>query len=66
MQVESMSTAELQQQLQARNINTQGLTKYDLQDTLWATLQAEAGFLPAEGTDTGVCPFSQAAPCKPP
>ena len=44
MQVESMSTAELQQQLQARNINTQGL-----QDSLWASLQAEAGLLPAEG-----------------
>jgi len=48
MQVESMSTAELQQQLQARNINTQGLTKFDLQDSLWASLQAEAGLLPAE------------------
>ena len=48
MQVESMSTAELQQQLQARNINTQGWTKFDLQDSLWASLQAEAGLLPAE------------------
>lgn len=48
MQVESMSTAELQQQLQACNINTQGLTKFDLQDSLWASLQAEAGLLPAE------------------
>ncbi len=48
MQVESMSTAELQQQLQARNISTQGLTKFDLQDSLWASLQAEAGLLPAE------------------
>ncbi|DBA99100.1 TPA: hypothetical protein ACH3X1_014234 [Trebouxia sp. C0004] len=47
-QVESMSTTELQQQLQARNINTQGLTKFDLQDSLWASLQAEAGLLPAE------------------
>ena len=43
-----MSTTELQQQLQARNINTQGLTKFDLQDSLWASLQAEAGLLPAE------------------
>ena len=43
-----MSTADLQQQLQARNLITQGLTKFDLQDTLWATLQAEAGLLPPE------------------
>ena len=47
-----MSTAELQQQLQARNVDFQGLTKFELQDVLWRYIQVEAGMLPSE--DFGV------------
>lgn len=47
-----MSTTELQQQLQARGIDYQGMNKYQLEDTLWRYIQVEAGLLPAE--DTGV------------
>ena len=50
IQVENMSTTELQQQLQARGINYQGLNKYQLEDTLWRYIQIEAGLLPAEDT----------------
>ena len=55
MQVESMSTAELQQQLQARDVDTQDMTKFDLQDTLWAAFQAEAGLIPADESAAAVC-----------
>ena len=51
-QVENMSTAELQQQLQARGVDYEGLSKFQLQDSLWKYIQVEAGLLPAE--DTGV------------
>lgn len=54
MQVESMSTAELQQQLQARDVDTQDMTKFDLQDTLWAAFQAEAGLIPADESAAAV------------
>ena len=54
MQVENMSTAELQQQLQARGVNYQGLNKYQLEDTLWRYIQVEAGLLPAEDTDVSL------------
>ena len=47
-----MSTTELQQQLQTRGIDYQGLNKYQLEDTLWRYIQVEAGLLPAE--DRGV------------
>ena len=45
-----MSTTELQQQLQARGVNYQGLNKYQLEDALWRFIQVEAGLLPAEDT----------------
>ena len=47
-----MSTAELQQQLQVRSVDIQGLTKFELQDVLWSCIQVEAGMLPPE--DSGV------------
>ena len=53
-QVEGMSSAELQQELLARGVDIQDLTKIELQDRLWAALQAEAGLLPPEDQQPGV------------
>ena len=53
-QVEGMSSAELQQELLARGADIQDLTKIELQDRLWAALQAEAGLLPLQDQEPGV------------
>ena len=52
-----MSSAELQQELLARGADIQDLTKIELQDRLWAALQAEAGLLPPQDQQPGVSCF---------
>lgn len=48
LQVEAMSTAQLQEELQKRNINPAQMSKFDMQDSLWDAYQREAGLLPEE------------------